>query len=297
VAEVIRANRQRFTDGVVHSYTGSVELMEQYLSLDLYIGAWSWRLRGARHGSNDALSRTHASPTRHRCRSEWMLAQDARERRGGREDTAESPDARDRCAVVRHAADARGILARSYAMAHQAQGALCHGLVRQGQERAVPHSVRRLECRVDRRISSLTFLCVCIAKCSRLSVRFSSNRSRSWRNTRTRTRVAFSFRTACRTRASEWRLSINQSIRQDEDDGPTSDLLYSKAVSAMGRNQQELWMNRRLGGDRHTDRQRERHRANGERRRRHREQQHEQQQQQMTRAIRQHHPPITIHPY
>jgi TatD DNase family protein len=36
--EIIKKNRHRFTGGVVHSFTGSIELMKQYLDLGLFIG-------------------------------------------------------------------------------------------------------------------------------------------------------------------------------------------------------------------------------------------------------------------
>ncbi|KAL1935722.1 hypothetical protein VTP01DRAFT_4862 [Rhizomucor pusillus] len=36
--EMVRANRHRFTNGVVHSFTGTVEEMKKLLELDLYIG-------------------------------------------------------------------------------------------------------------------------------------------------------------------------------------------------------------------------------------------------------------------
>lgn len=35
---MVRANRHRFTNGVVHSFTGTVEEMKKLLELDLYIG-------------------------------------------------------------------------------------------------------------------------------------------------------------------------------------------------------------------------------------------------------------------
>lgn len=38
LAEILSANRHRFSTGVVHSFTGTVEQMKAYLDLDLYIG-------------------------------------------------------------------------------------------------------------------------------------------------------------------------------------------------------------------------------------------------------------------
>lgn len=36
--DIVKANRHKFTRGVVHSFTGNLEEMKQILSLDLYIG-------------------------------------------------------------------------------------------------------------------------------------------------------------------------------------------------------------------------------------------------------------------
>lgn len=35
---IVRENRHKFSTGVVHSFTESVDVLKQYLSLDLYIG-------------------------------------------------------------------------------------------------------------------------------------------------------------------------------------------------------------------------------------------------------------------
>ena len=35
---IVKENRQKFTTGVVHSFTESTDVLQQYLSLDLYIG-------------------------------------------------------------------------------------------------------------------------------------------------------------------------------------------------------------------------------------------------------------------
>lgn len=35
---LVRKNRDRFTTGVVHSFTGSIEEIKQIVELDLYIG-------------------------------------------------------------------------------------------------------------------------------------------------------------------------------------------------------------------------------------------------------------------
>lgn len=40
--KLIKQHRSRFTHGVVHSFTGSVEEMQQYLDLGLYIGINGW---------------------------------------------------------------------------------------------------------------------------------------------------------------------------------------------------------------------------------------------------------------
>lgn len=40
--KLVSQHRSRFTHGVVHSFTGSVEEMQQYLDLGLYIGINGW---------------------------------------------------------------------------------------------------------------------------------------------------------------------------------------------------------------------------------------------------------------
>jgi TatD DNase family protein len=35
---IVKENRHKFTTGVVHSFTESVDVLKQYISLDLYIG-------------------------------------------------------------------------------------------------------------------------------------------------------------------------------------------------------------------------------------------------------------------
>lgn len=41
-ATLITKNRSRFTNGVVHSFTGTLEEMQVYLDLGLYIGINGW---------------------------------------------------------------------------------------------------------------------------------------------------------------------------------------------------------------------------------------------------------------